>query len=305
MDIALTTRWNAGRHIDGEAMVEEILNLGFKHLELGYDLRLDLIEGVQKMVEQGAVTINSVHNYCPVPMGAPKGHPELYTFAHPEPRVRELSIVHTTNTIEFAQQVGAKYIVSHAGYVKTRRSTEDLFPLLQSGQQYTPKFDKMRMKFQMEREKKVPKFLKWLYASVEQLLPALERTDTYLCIENLPTWEATPNEGELIDLIQYFSTDRIKCWYDMGHGQIRENLGFINQDRWLERLQPFLAGMHIHDVKRPIFDHQMPGQADLDFERFKPYGNMDIVRVIEPTPRTKAEDIVAGLAFLKASWFDN
>ena len=81
MSFALTTRWNAGRHTDGEALIEEILGMGFRHVELGYDLRRDLVPGVMKMVEKGAVKVDSVHNYCPVPMGAPYGHPELFTLA--------------------------------------------------------------------------------------------------------------------------------------------------------------------------------------------------------------------------------
>ena len=43
---------------------------------------------LRAMVEQKAVRVVSVHNFCPVPIGAPRGHPELFTFADPDDRVR-------------------------------------------------------------------------------------------------------------------------------------------------------------------------------------------------------------------------
>ena len=85
-------------------MVEEILSLGFDHLELGYDLRMDLVPGLQKMVQERAVKVDSVHNFCPVPIGAPRGHPELYTLASTDRKIREGAIHHTSKTIRFAAE---------------------------------------------------------------------------------------------------------------------------------------------------------------------------------------------------------
>ena len=36
---AISTHWNASRHKTGEGIVDEILELGIRRLELGYDLR--------------------------------------------------------------------------------------------------------------------------------------------------------------------------------------------------------------------------------------------------------------------------
>ena len=302
MDIALTTRWNNSRHVDGRAMVDEILEMGFNHLELGYDTRIDLVEGIRARIDEGAVKVNSVHNFCPVPIGAHRGHPEIWTMAHMDPNVRRNAVLHTTKTIEFAAEIGAKVIVSHSGYVKTRRGTEDLIALIHKNKQFAPAYDKVKMKFQVEREKKAEKHLNWLYQGVEQLLPVLERTGTYLGLENLPTWEAIPNESEMLNMIEHFNHPNLKYWHDIGHGQIRENLGFINAERWVERMEPHLAGMHLHDVARPIYDHVMPPLGDMDFSRFKRFAQLDIVRVIEPTPRTPAEEIVTALQFFKEQW---
>ena len=89
--LSLSTRWNAGRHQSGQALIEEILELGLGIVELGYDLRAELIPGVKAMVASGAVRVDSVHNFCPVPIGAPRPHPELYTPASPDRREREFA----------------------------------------------------------------------------------------------------------------------------------------------------------------------------------------------------------------------
>ena len=123
MIFGLTTRWNAGRHTSGEALIEEILGLGFDHVELGYDLRIDLVPGVQKMVRDGTVKVNSVHNFCPVPVGAPRGHPELFTLASGDPKIREGAVHHTAKTIRYAATVGASSRSSSTRTAGARRSS--------------------------------------------------------------------------------------------------------------------------------------------------------------------------------------
>lgn len=302
MDFALTTRWNAGRHTDGEALVGEILEMGFARLELGYDLRIDLVPGVQKAVAEGSVAVDSVHNFCPVPVGAPHGHPELFTLADPEPRVRQQAVQHTINTIRFAEEIGASVVVTHVGNVKMKRFTGLLLDLYEKGEQFSTRYEKTMVKLQLKREKKARRQLGYLYEGLEQLLPVLEKANIRLAIENLPTWEAMPTEFELEELLTHFNSPHLGSWHDMGHGQIRQNLGFINHQRWLERLQPFLAGMHVHDVRAPGLDHLMPPRGDIDFASFARFAKMPVLRVIEPTPRTPREDIVQALEYLQRTW---
>ena len=135
-------------------------------------------------------------------------------------------------------------------------------------------------------------------------MPVLEETGVYLGIENLPTWEALPSELEFEAIFRRFGNRHIRYWHDLGHGQIRQNLGFINHERWLERLQPNLVGMHVHDVSPPATDHVMPPHGHIDFSRFKRFGLADILRVVEPSSRTPAAEVVEGLAFLQTQWGD-
>ena len=87
--------------------------MGFAAVELGYDTRLDLIDGIRSMVEQGAVKVNSLHNFAHYLWVRHAVTLELYTMGHADPRVRANAVTHTKNTIEFAAEIGAKKIVAY------------------------------------------------------------------------------------------------------------------------------------------------------------------------------------------------
>lgn len=283
-------------------MIEEILGLGISAVELGYDLRIDLVEGVKKMAERGAVRVLSVHNFCPVPLGVSRGHPEIYTPASTDPQTREKAIVHMTRTIQFAAEMGAKAVVAHAGNVDMPHMSRELIEWCRSNQQYTPAYEKLKMKVLVTREKKAGRQLDYLKASIDRLLPELEKNRIVLAFENLPTWEAIPTELEIEKLMQQYNSPWLRCWFDFGHAQIRQNLGFINSERWVERLSPWIAGAHIHDVAPPVHDHVMPPHGHIPFDVYRGFATGDIIRVIEPTPGEEPDRIKQAVAFLRDCW---
>jgi sugar phosphate isomerase/epimerase len=283
-------------------MIEEILELGFTHIELGYDTRMDLVPGIRRMVEQKAVTVGSVHNFCPLPMTAHRAHPEIFTFGDKDRRIRSLAVAHTTETIRFAAELGARVVVTHCGNIEMQRLSSQLVGLCEQQLHYTPAYENIKLKLQMKREKRAGKQIGYWRKCLQELLPVLEEYKIQLGMENMPTWEAIPTESELETTLRQFQSPWLRYWHDMGHGQIRENLGLINVERWLDRLSPYLAGMHVHDVMPPACDHVMPPRGSIDFSRYKRFADRNIVRVIEPTPRTPAEDIREALTFLKDAW---
>ena len=304
MKVSRSTRWNAYRHEEGESLVDQILELGFNSVELGYDLRQSLVPGVKDRLASGEITCSSVHNYCPVPVGALQGHPELFSLSSPDDRERESAIRHTSRTIEFAAEVGAQAVVSHVGNVRTRRRTRKLIALSEDGKQHSAKYEKLKTKLLLERSKKVPPYLDRLRLSLEELLPVLEKAGVPLGIENLPSWEAIPTESELEMLLTEFNSPWIRYWHDMGHGQVRHNLGLISHLRWADKLAPFLVGMHLHDVKPPAGDHIMPPHGNIPFSDFRNAANHAKVWVLEPCPGTPAEYVLKGREHLQAAWSD-
>jgi sugar phosphate isomerase/epimerase len=103
-------------------------------------------------------------------------------------------------------------------------------------------------------------------------------------------------------LIQRFGNTHFGAWHDIGHGRIRQNLGFINQERWLQKIQDYLVGMHIHDVAPPAYDHLMPPEGEVDFDRLKPYASEGVIRVMEPSPRATPEEVARGRQVIQSAW---
>ena len=300
--LSISTRWNASRHASGEAMLEEILALGLGIAELGYDLRAELIPGVKAMVAAGAIRIDSVHNFCPVPVGAPRPHPELYTPASPDRREREYAVTHISRTLRFAAEMGARVVVCHSGNVDMPKCSFDLLRMAARGEQFGEPYESLKLKAQITRDKKAPKQIDFLSESLEKLIPVVKETGVKLALENLPTWEAIPSELESEKLMKRFHADGIRLWWDIGHAQIRENLGFINASRWLRRLAPHVAGMHVHDVEPPGQDHLMPPRGKVDFPALAEFARMDMVRVLEPAPDTETAQIARAIEYLRGTW---
>lgn len=63
--IALSTCWCSHRHTDGYEMAREISEIGFRYIELSHGIRISLVPGILKALEEGIVEVVSVHNFCP------------------------------------------------------------------------------------------------------------------------------------------------------------------------------------------------------------------------------------------------
>lgn len=305
MKLSISTHWNAHRHACGKAMLDEVLELGLRHVELGYNLTLDLVPGVTEYVASGAIEITSLHNYCPVPVGAPQGHPELFVPASKDRRIRERAVSNTLKTAEFAAAVGAPIVVMHCGNVDMRGYTRKLIAWAEDDREHEPRFEKTRMKLLLKREKRVRPHLDHLYRSLEALLPSLESMGVAVALEILPTWEALPTEAEMAEIARRFDSPFIRYWYDTGHGGIRDNLGLVASLRWVERLQHVLAGMHVHDVIPPGRDHVMPPHGNIDFAAFRDIIRPDMPVVLEPAPGTPAEAIRNAMAVVRDTMGDS
>ena len=302
MDFHLSTNWNAGRHVTGEALVDEILKLGFAGVELGYQLSELQADGVRRRVAAGAVKVCSVHAYAPYPLGAPVGHPELYLLASRDEDERVMATVLLQRTLAFAAEVGARAVVVHAGRIPISPSSDELIEAAEEDGLESRRYVKFLARNQRRRARKARRHLDALCRSLDLLLPRCARLNLTLCLENLPSWEAIPTEDEMLELLQRYPVPQLAYWHDLGHGQVRENLGWIRHRECAARLLPHTFGLHIHDVLPPAHDHLPPPLGKLPFADFAFYGPATVLRVFEPEPNARAVDLVAGLKHLQQTW---
>ena len=310
MRFSLSTNWNASRHSDGEALVDEILSLGFDALELGYNTAEAHVAGIKKHIASGTVTADSVHSYCPVPISAPHGYPELYLLASLNDDDRAMATIMLGRTLEFAASMGARAVVLHAGRVFLGSwlfgslSTRVLQDALSEAENdpASERYQKMLAKALRRRSKRATKQFDGFCRSLDTLLPRFEAKGVTLCLENLPSIEGFPDKDEMQLLHTRFATAPLAYWHDMGHAQVREYFGWEKHLDTAQALLPMTRGIHIHDALPIDNDHLPPGMGKTDFSAFAFYGTADVIRVFEPEPQTTPEALSKALRMLRQTW---
>jgi sugar phosphate isomerase/epimerase len=151
--ISFSTCWNSGRHKNGEEMLKEIRDeLGFTRIELGHGIRISLMPGIQKMFEAGEVTFSSLHNFCPLPVEVMHASPDCYKFSALRPQERERAVKQTFQTIDFAERLGAPFVVLHCGEVPMNPITDELIALAKNGQLLTREYVRRKVDAVKKRE---------------------------------------------------------------------------------------------------------------------------------------------------------
>ncbi len=193
-------------------------------------------------------------------------------------------------------------VVLHAGRVPVQRAMRKLTDLAEAGRRQDPRYAHQLERLLELRDRRAPKVLDRLRVSLHELLPTFESLGLVLALENLPSWDAVPTEAEIVDLCEEFPVGTLRYWHDLGHGQVRENLGFIHHEAVAHRMAGLMAGMHVHDVQFPTRDHLMPPHGAIRFERFRELAARKIPLVLEPAPGTPPEAVREAVDFLRSIW---
>lgn len=300
MRYSISTNWNSYRHDSAESMLEEILALGFDTVELGYALPRSYAEIVIDWQAKGNIKISSLHAFCPFQNGATPT-PELFSICDlRDSKGARQGISAAIETGEFAAAAGAKVVVMHAGRVPVARYVQKLSRLFSSGYMGTRRYERAMSKLMSKREKLAPRQFDVLCESLDEILPVYERLGVSLALENLPTYDGMPSEPELERLFSLFPS--LGYWHDIGHGQVRHNMGLIYHKGIVNRFASKIAGMHIHDVIDGIVDHQMPPGGAVKFEIFKDVVKKNIPLVFEPSHSCDGQNIKNAVQFIEKIW---
>ena len=285
-------------------MLREIRELGFECAELSHGVSISLMPGILAAVEAGEIKISSLHNFCPLPMGVTHAAPNLYEFSAEKEFERDLAVRYTLQTFEFARRVKAPVVVLHLGSLELKDYTGRLCDLLKHDGKATPKFEKLRTEATARQEAVKGKFVARMYETLRQLLPEAEKRGLKLGCENRQALEEIPLESDFAAFFREFAGSNVAYWHDIGHAQIKENLGLIRHTEYLESLAGRLVGFHIHDVQFPARDHAAPGTGMVDFAALKPFVKPEHVKVFELSPGLPVEKVRAGVAHVKKNWGD-
>jgi sugar phosphate isomerase/epimerase len=312
MKFALSTNWCNRKYSSGEEIADKALELGFAALELGFNTTQDQLAGFSKRSDR--IPVESVHAFCPVPLSAPDGSPELYSLASIDENERAMARIHLLKTVDTASDLGAKSIVLHAGriplttFFSKKRDSHFLRETLMAakGDTLNPKYRKVLNSALSVRNRRAAKITEVFLRELESIIPVLEKRSIALALENLPFLEGFPNEVETLEILARFSGAPVFAWYDTGHHRVREMHGWIGDDAKaaLEKLEEIslIRGIHINDVKDYHDDHFAPGGGNVDFAAIASMAAKAEHIVFEPKSHVSEDELSKALAAGIRDW---
>ena len=305
--LSLSTSWNSHRHADGYAMLAEMASLGFEYAELSHGVRLVLVPGILKAVEEGVIRISSTHNFCPLPTGISHAAPNLFEPSATESREHDQWLRHTKRSLDFAAQVKARVLVCHLGSVRffwfnpgerLRRFLHGTPPAgVASDPSYGPRLAKARARLRRRMEP----FWARTQASVGEILGHAAQRGVRLGFENREKFEELPLDEDYPAFLAGLPAGApAGYWHDTGHAAIKQEMGVLDQRTHLAGLADRLVGFHLHDVDAAGHDHQPVGSGRIDFAMIGGFWRPEHVLVIELSPRVDEAGVRASKARVEA-----
>jgi sugar phosphate isomerase/epimerase len=280
-------------------MLKEMAALGFEYVELSHGIRITLVPGIIRAVDEGIVKISSTHNFCPLPTGVVQAAPNLFEPSATEHREHDQWLRHTKRTIDFAAQVKARAVVCHLGSVTffwfnpARNIRNYLRDHADAGRTPADKaYHSLVRKSLTKLRKRMPRFWEQVKSSISEILDHAQQKGVKLGFENREKFEELPLDSDYVQFLAGFPADApVGYWHDTGHADIKEGMGLLNHRQHLQALAPRTIGWHLHDVSAQGQDHQPVGSGHIDFKMVSEFWRADQLLTLELSPRVTVDDV--------------
>ena len=282
-------------------MLKEIADLGFDSVELSHGIRITLVPGILKAVEEGVIKVATTHNFCPLPTGVVQAAPNLFEPSAREHQEHDQWLRHTKRSIDFAAQVKARALVCHLGSVSFfwfnpgRNVRAYLRDHPDAGR--TPDdaaYHALLAKSLAKLRKRMGPFWEQTQASIREVLDHAKQKGVTLAFENREKFEELPLDADYFEFLNGFPADApVAYWHDTGHADIKEGMGLLNHRAHLAKMAPRQLGWHLHDVNAHGDDHQAVGSGHIDFKMVSSFWKSEHLLTIELGPRISLEEMLA------------
>ena len=282
-------------------MLQEMAALGFKSVELSHGIRITLVPGILKAVEDGVVTVTSTHNFCPLPTGVVQAAPNLFEPSAREHREHDQWLRHTKRSLDFAAQMKARVLVCHLGSVTffwfnpARNIRHYLRDNPDAGRTPDDKtYHALLAKSLAKLRKHMGPFWEQTKASVNEMFDYAKQKGITLAFENREKFEELPLDADWSDFLAGLPADApAGYWHDTGHADIKEGMGLLNHREHLAKHAARLLGFHLHDVDAKGQDHQAIGAGHINFKMVSEFWRPEHLLTIELGPRATIDDVRA------------
>jgi sugar phosphate isomerase/epimerase len=288
-------------------MLREMAGLGFGKVELSHGIRITLVPGILKAVEEGVVRVGSVHNFCPLPMGIVQPAPNAFQPSSSDVRERDQWQRHTKRSIDFAAQVGATVLVCHLGSVRylwlqpDRRMEAYLAGHPDAARTGDKAYRALVDEALSKMRKKMGPYWQRTRDSINSVMEHAAAKGIRLGLENRESFVELPLDSDFPSLLSGLPPAApVGYWHDTGHARLKEGMGLIDHRAQLEANAARQIGFHLHDVDAEGRDHQAIGSGSVDFGMVSSFWRPEHLFVIELGPRVTVEGVLESKSRVEA-----
>ena len=288
-------------------MLSEMASLGFDRVELSHGIRITLVPGILRAVEEGLVKVGSTHNFCPLPMGVHQPAPNFYQPSSGSEQEREQWVRQTRRSIDFAAQVGAAVLVCHLGSVRylwlqpDRHMEAYLASHPDAVRSGDPAYRALVHKAVQKLRGRMDPYWQRTQDCVRSVLDHAAAKGITLGLENREAFAELPVDADFPGFLATLPPPSpAGYWHDTGHGHLKESAGLIDHRAQLEANAARQIGFHLHDVDAGGNDHQAVGSGMIDFAMVSGFWRPEHLLVIELSPRVPVEGVVRSKARVEA-----
>jgi sugar phosphate isomerase/epimerase len=295
LEVSLSTMWAKGRFSHMAGFAAKAKELGFTHVEANASISPQMLSELLKTT----VPISSIHSPCPAASssgGIPISSLSLSSLDESE---QMEAVSFAKQTIDLAASVKARAIVLHMGEVPIDLSLQDrLYKLHDGGYAQTKEYSQAKEELVCQRNSQAPHYLDAAKKSLQEISEYSQQKGIILGLETRFHPHEIPNMDEMAELLNEVPESLVGYWYDVGHAEVQQQLGFSLHEEWLSRFRDRMVGIHLHDVLG-ISDHHAPGKGDMDWEMVAKYLPPRIVKVCEIGEWNDEEQMQGVVEFLQ------
>jgi sugar phosphate isomerase/epimerase len=268
------TCWNIRRHTVGSEIIAEIRSLGFRRVELNYNVTPELLSTIEPMIERGDIGVSSVHNTFPF-IADPDYGTDSVLLGFDDEAKRRRAVDLLVQSAEYAQRYGAAAVVVHPGEIPFDYNIDhELKRLYQEQGRESLAYQALWQQMLERREALAPHYIERIGQSLEEACEriALKGWNISLGIETRSRCYQLPTLREASEIIDRLKGASVGLWYDFGHATMMERMGLYDTLADMAAVRGKIAGVHIHETVG-LSDHYCPYVHSGDrayFDRFLP-----------------------------------
>ncbi|WP_418040086.1 sugar phosphate isomerase/epimerase family protein [Paenibacillus xylanilyticus] len=271
-EYSFSTCWNIKRHQVGKAMIQEIRELGFRRVELNYNVTKDMLTSIEPMIECGEIGVSSVHNTFPHVADPDYGTDSVLLGFQDETK-RQKAIKLLVGSAEYAHRYGAEAVVVHPGEVPIPESvSKELAQLYHDEGKDSPKYRSKWEEFVERRQALSTGYVQQIIRSLDEVCnqAAAQGLHVQFGIETRSRPQQIPTLAEAKTIIEALQGAPVGIWYDTGHAIMMDRLGLYDSVGEMQGLMDDIVGVHIHETLG-LSDHWCPYVHSQDMHFYDVY----------------------------------